>query len=361
MQSYVQANDRMFENARRTLREICGVKPGENMVIIADSDCFAYASVMCRVAREWGARGIIIDIDHWGGTEKYMKMPVMEPLRQAILHSDVAIMLTDQMKTDFGIFMGNTDDCDAALVAGSRRFTFEATGMENWHLDMERIKADRARTLALYHWLRYAGEVHITTKRGTDITCKVGSVPDGMYPVMAIVPFYAEVAIVPSMGSVSGMVIGDGASEFAYGQRGFPIRPAFAGHQELWKDPIRLVFRESMLVEYGGDPVQVARLKKLLEDVDPKPDLCDEVGLVTCTSIENDIYGWRVCGSHQTHCIHVAIGNNRRRKETIHSTEHVDFDVHEPTIQVDGITIYDGQEFNDSVIFEQAGKFGYKL
>lgn len=51
--------------------------------------------------------------------------------------------------------------------------------------------------------------------------------------------------------------------------------------------------------------MQVARLSKLMKDIDPKPDICDEVGLVTCTSIENNMYGWRVCGSHQTHCIHV--------------------------------------------------------
>ena len=356
MQSYLKGNDRIFENARRTLTEICGVKAGENMVVIADSDCFAYASVMCRVAREVGARSIIIDIDHYGGQEKYMKLPIMEPLRQAILHSDVAIMLTDQMKTDFGRFLGGINDTDSSLVAGSRRFTFEATGMENWDLNMDRIMTDRKRTLALYSWLRKAGQIRVTTRRGTDITCMVGDAPDGMYPVMAIVPFYAEVAIVPSMGSVNGIVVADGASEFAYGQRGFPIRPAFSGHQELWKDPMRFTFKNSMLVAYDGDEVQKNRLTKLLADVDPKPDLCDEVGLVTCTSNENNMYGWRVCGSHQTHCVHVALGNNRRRKETIHSTEHVDFDVHEPSIFVDGVRIFDGAEFDDATILAHAPK-----
>lgn len=354
MQSYVKSNDMMFDNARTTLTELCEVKSGENMVIIADSDCFAYASVMCRVARDLGVNGIIIDIDHWGGTEKYMKMPVMEPLRQAILHADVSIMLTDQMKTDFGIFLGNSDECDAALVAGTRRYTFEGTGMENWDLDINRIKTDRARTLALYKWLRHAKEIHITTQRGTDLTCKVGNIPDGMYPVMGILPFYAEVAIVPAFDSVNGVVIADGASEFAYAQRGFPIRPAFPGHQELWKEPMRMVFKDSWLTEYDGDPVQVARLAKLMEDIDPKPDICDEVGIVTCTSNENNMYGWRVCGSHQTHCIHVALGNNRRRKEVIHSTEHVDFDIHEPVLQVDGITIFDGENFYDEEIIKHA-------
>ena len=353
MQGYVKKSDVIFENARSVMENIVEAKAGENMVVIADSDCFSYAAVLCQVGREMGVKSIIIDIDHYGGKEKYMQLPIMEPLRQAILHADISLMLTDQMKTDFGRFLGG-DATDASLVAGSRRFTFEATGMEAWDLDMDRILADRKRTLALYEWLKKANEIRITTKRGTDITCKVGDAPDGMYPVMGIIPFYAEVAIVPSFNSVNGVVIADGASEFAYGQRGFPIRPAFAGHQELYKETMKLVFKDSMLVDYDGDPVQKARLTKLLADVDPKPDICDEVGLVTTTSIENDMYGWRVDGSHQTHCIHVALGNNRRRGEIIHSDEHVDFDIHEPILTVDGITVYENGVFNDAVIFENA-------
>lgn len=354
MQGYMKACDKIFDNARQVLEGIVQLRAGENMVVIADSDCFSYASVLCRVARDMGANSITIDIDPYGGQEKYMNLPVMPPLRQAILHADVALMLTDQMKTDFGRFLGGIDDTDASLVAGSRRFTFEATGMEAWDLDMQRIEQDRKRTLALYQWLQSAGQIRVTTARGTDFTCEVGKRPDGMYPVMGIIPFYAEVAIVPAMGTVHGTVVADGASEFAYGQRGFPIRPAFAGHQELYKEPMKLSFRDSMLVSYDGDPVQRDRLTKLLKDVDPKPDLCDEVGLVTCTSIENDMYGWRVCGSHQTHCIHVALGNNRRRGEIIHSTEHVDFDVHDPCISVDGTVIYEHGKFHDDIILENA-------
>lgn len=345
-------DDRIWKNATFVLIDIAKAQKGENIVVIADSDSYVNARALCDCAKSFGINSIIIDIDHYGGQENYMKLPIMEPLRQAILQADIAFMVTDQMKTDFGMFLGSIDDCDTSLLGHNKRFTLEARGMEEWELDIERINTDRARTLKIYDHLKNSKLVRITTEKGTDFTCEVGSNPDGMYPVMAIIPFYCEVAIVPALGTVNGVVVSDGASEFAYGQRGFPIRPAIPGYQELYKEPMRLVFEKSLLTDYSGDPVQVLRLKELFEKVDPKPDLCDEVGLVTTTCIENDIYGWRVDHSHQTHCVHVAIGNNHtRRGEIIHAPEHIDFDIHEPTIWVDDEIIYKNRKFNDHLIF----------
>jgi len=341
-------NERIFTNARFVVETLGECKPGECMVCIADAATYGYARVMCDVARELGLSAMIIDIDCYGGDERYMKLPVMEPLRQAILHADLVFMLTDQMLTDFGMFLGNPDECDTALLGHSRRFTFEETGMEAWQLDPQRILYDRARTLRLYKKLQSARTLTITTARGTDLTCDVTRA-DAMYPVMAIIPFYAEVALIPGLGSVNGTVIADGASECAYGQRGEPIRPAQAGNMELWKKPMGLHFRDSLLIGWDGDAVQAARLDKLMEDVDPAPRLCDEIGLVTATSVENDRWGWRIDGSHQTRCVHVAIGNNYRRGEVIHAPEHVDFDVHEPTITLDGTVICENGVFTDAV------------
>ncbi|MBR6791390.1 MAG: hypothetical protein IKM31_11060 [Oscillospiraceae bacterium] len=353
---YSADNKRIFENARFVLEDIAEMKAGDTVLVIADRECYTNARALCDTAKALGAKVMIIDIDMYGGEERYMKLPVMEPLRQAILHADIVFMATDQMRTDFGMFLGNSDECDSALLGHSRRFTFESGGMDRWELNKEEVLKNRSRTLKLYEWLKTAKQIRITSARGTDLTCDLAKSVDAMYPVMAIIPFYAEVAVIPSLETVNGVVVADGASEFAYGQRGFPIRPAFRGHQELWMEPMKLEFRDSYLVNYTGDPVQVARLKKLMEDVSPAPDLCDEIGLVTTTSIENDMYGWLVDGSHQTRCVHVAIGNNRRRGEIIHSEEHVDFDIHRPTVYVDGEMIFDGENFLDDVIDAHAAK-----
>lgn len=157
----------------------------------------------------------------YGGLEGYTKIPVMEPLRQAILAADITC-------------------------------TFDET--------------------------------------------QGGGAPDGMYPVNGIIPFYSEVAIVPCLGSVTGVAVIDGASECAYNQHGFPIRPNIPGYREIYMDPMVLKLENSMLVDYSGPEIQVARLDKLMEDVSPRPDICDELGIVTTTSVENDIYGWKVDG-----------------------------------------------------------------
>ncbi len=112
-----------------------------------------------------------------------------------------------------------------------------------------------------------------------------------------------------------------------------------------------MVFKDSYLTEYTGDPVQVNRLDKLMETVSPKPELCDELGIVTTTSVENRIYGWQVDHSHQNNCVHVAIGNNHEHGKIIHSTEHIDFDVYDPTIEVDNnMRIYADRKVNDELI-----------
>ena len=107
---------------------------------------------------------------------------------------------------------------------------------------------------------------------------------------------------------------------------------------------------DSYLVRYSGDPVQVARLDKLMEDVDPKPELCDELGIVTTTSKENGIFGWQEDHSHSVNCVHVAIGNNHQRGEVIHSTEHIDFDIFMPEVFVDGMRIIHDGVFEDELI-----------
>ncbi len=348
---------RAMKNAEFVLTQIAGAVPGDNIVVIADSESYEASNLFCQSAKALGVHSILIDLDVYGGEEGYDHLPIMEPLRQAILHADISFMTTPQIKTSFAHFLGSQNAGDTALTGKGKRFIFEIKGLERWELREEEVLRNRARAQALYAWLRSAREVRVTTARGTDLRVPVGSVPDGMYPVMGIIPFYSEVAIVPKLGSVNGTVVSDGASERAYHQRGFPIRPNIDGHRELYKQPMTMVYRDSLLVEYSGDPVQVARLDTLMEKVSPKPELCDELGIVTTTSPENDRYGWQVDHSHQSRCVHVAIGNNHDREHIIHSTEHIDFDVYEPTIQVDGRTIFDGEVFDDPLIFSMGERY----
>ena len=350
-----QNNPKIKENTAFVLEKIADAKKGDNVVIIADRESYSDARAFADAAREWGVNVFICDVDMYGGLEGYTKIPVMEPLRQAILAADITFMTTPQIKTGFTTYLGSQKDGDTSLIGGNKRFTFEVGGIGEWDINEKRIMADRARANILYEKLKSAKKIHVTSKRGTDITCTFdetqgGGAPDGMYPVNGIIPFYSEVAVIPCLGSVTGVAVIDGASECAYNQHGFPIRPNIPGYREIYMDPMVLKFENSMLVEYSGPEIQVARLDKLMEDVSPRPDICDELGIVTTTSVENDIYGWKVDGSHHIKCVHVAIGNNRNRKEIIHSTQHIDFDIHFPTIEVDGVVICRDGEYDDEAI-----------
>ncbi|MBE6656708.1 MAG: hypothetical protein E7609_07610 [Ruminococcaceae bacterium] len=342
------------ENAKFVLCDIAEAKKGDNILVIADSESYTNARALCDVARECGFNAVILDVDMYGGAEGYDNIPIMEPVRQAILHADITFMTTPQMKTGFSTYLGSRDEGDESLLGKSKRFTFEHSGMEEWNINREEVLANRKRAMGIYALMQQAKDLRITTARGTDLHCAVHKGLDAMYPVMGIIPFYSEVAVIPSLGTVNGVVVADGASERTHNQRGFPIRPNTPTHCEIYKEPFKLVFKDSIVTDFSGDATQVQRLRDLLDEVEPRADLCDEIGLVATTSIENNMYGWKVDGTHQIHCVHVAIGNNRRRGEIIHSTEHIDFDIHDPIVEVDGVILYKDGKFNDEVIFKYA-------
>lgn len=351
MQFYYKSTTRLWRNAFFILETLTKCKPDETVLVIADHNTYKNARVLCDCAKEIGMKPLLIDIDIYEFLN-YRKIPFIPALKAAIEAADVSLNTTEQMYTDFGIFFGNSDECDTALLGKQRRFTLEIRGMEEWDFNSQEVLIARDRTNKLLELLKKSRNLHVTTTIGTDFNCQLQDGLDGIHAVMAIIPFYSEVAIIPKIGSISGELYIDGASQHAHGaHKGFPIRPNFPGGHELHREPLRININKGIVAGYSGDPIQVDRLKKWIEESEPKSNIVDEIGIVTTTSKENDIYGWLVDGTHQTHCIHVALGNNNRRNECIHAPEHVDFDMHDPIIEVDGKIIYKNKIFNDEFIF----------
>jgi len=349
---YRKNTDKIRNSAEFIIATLGGGKAGENVVFISDSVCRENAFILADVSRELGLNPVVIDIDSFGRDERYLSMKAMMPLKAAILASDLTFMLTDQMLTDFGMFLGNSDECDTALLGANRRFTLEARGLKEWDLNREEILHYRERTERLAELLRKGGLLKVVTERGTSFECEMGGGTEAIYPVMAILPFYVETAIIPKAGFFNGKLVVDGASQCAYAQRGFPIRPAVPGHQELYMEPLVIEIRDGGVSGYSGPRIQVERLEKWMYSSNPNAVLADEIGIVTTTSPENDRYGWLIDGTHQTHCVHVALGNNDRRGEVIHAPEHCDFDMHNPTITLKRKVLYQNSLFNDAFIFK---------
>lgn len=353
---YNRHSERIRRNCEFIIKTLGEGKSGEDVVFISDAGCRENAFALSDVAMELGLNPIVIDIESFGGDFRYLGMKPMKPLQAAIRASDLAFMLTDQMLTDFGMFLGDVEEMDTSLLGASRCFTLEARGLKDWDINPNLILHERERTRRLSDLIRKGGRIHVTTERGSDFTCEIPAGNEAVYPVMAIIPFYVEVAIIPQLGAFNGSIVADGASQCAYQQRGFPIRPAIPGYQELYMEPLRIQIKDGVVSDFSGPACQVERLKEWMYTSQPNATLADEIGIVTTTSRENDQFGWLIDGTHQTHCVHVALGNNARRNEVIHAPEHCDFDMHHPHVMWNGKDIYANGVFHDELIFQSAAK-----
>ena len=173
--------DLAMKNAAFVLDKIAHAKKGDNIVVLADQPRYRNARLFCECAKNLGINAVILDFDIYGGDDKFMKMPIMEPVRQAILHADITFMVTPQILTGFDYYIGDQSSADKSLTGVGKRYTFEIDGLDQWEINEEEVLANFTRARNLYSWLRKANEVHVTTKRGTDLRVKVGSAPDGMY------------------------------------------------------------------------------------------------------------------------------------------------------------------------------------
>ncbi len=140
-------------------------------------------------------------------------------------------------------------------------------------------------------------------------------------------PFYAEVAVVPSLVGTGGILMVDGPSQL-------DVRPA----SETDRTPLRIEICDGRMIAADGDPEQVQRLHRFVASGDPPADAVDEVGIVTTHFVENDLYYWSD-GTHHHDRVHVALGNNARRDVVVHGPRHMDLEISKPTIEIDGIPI----------------------
>ena len=227
---------------------------------------------------------------------------------------------------------------DAALTSERRWLIIQPNGMEEWNITREQIAAIRKRTLWLMDRIKTAKSGRITSKKGTDFTFGLGS-GCSFTPILGIIPFYGEVAIVPDINSTNGIFVTDGPT-----QR--DVRPK----NELDREPFTVEVEAGRVKNIkGGDPEQLRRLKEFIASGDPAADAIDEVGLVTTDFVENDRYYWRD-GTHHHDTVHIALGNNVLRNTLVHGPKHMDCEVLKPTISIDGLVIIEDGVFKEDVI-----------
>lgn len=331
-------------NAEFYIAKIIEGKPGETLAIIADDGTYSEADLLSVCAKKLGLKPFVIDVSVYGISRfTPVDYTFIEPVKAAIDAADICISTCLSFKE----LLGSAKAMDGILTGEARCFPLWARGINEWDFDFNKILSMRKRTPKLKELIKRSSVLHITTKSGTDLVCKVGSSNmAAIYEVLAITPFFAEVAIIPKYGTINGTAVVDGAVSAG-------IRRNQFGEHELGMEPIRLWIKDGQVTEYKAAPLHMERVEKFIYGARPIADKVDEIGIVTATEKINDEYQWRIWsdGTHHSNSMHIALGNNTNDREgAVHAKAHADFDILNPVLELDGRIIYKDNIFDDTYI-----------
>ncbi len=329
----------MIENARIVLEVSCRARAGESLLILADDAMRTRVPALCAAARGIGVVPVVLDVQEFLSAPAYARGYIHPALKAAIEAADIVLQnLPDTWVTnrpDYGRLTGRPDLQDAALTGERRWCILQCRGMEQWKLTREGVAAIRHRTLDLLCRLGSAFRGRITSEAGTDLEFGLGAGATRT-PILGIIPLYGEVAVVPELTATCGVLVVDGPTQL-------DVRPA----TEQDRPPLRIEIEAGRVRNLaGGDPAQLERLRRFIASGSPAADAVDEVGIVTTSLVENDLFYWSD-GTHHHDCVHVALGNSVRRDAIVHGPRHMDCEVHRPTLRVDGHTVVQNGRFLD--------------
>ena len=334
--------DRLLKNAKIVLEVSCRAKAGETLLILGDDVLLPLAPALTNAAKELGLIPVVMDIRDYLSSSAYAKGFLFKPLKDAMESADIVIEnLADtwvKNRPDYGRLAGDPNLQDKALTSERRWMILQSKGMDKWDITPEKVAAIRTRTLWLMNLLKTAKTGRITSASGTDFTFGLGK-DSGFTPILGIIPLYGEVAVVPDLKTTMGTFVVDGPTQLT-------VRPS----TELGRRPFKINVDAGRIkgIE-GGDPIQLQRLKEFIASGNPGADAIDEVGILTTSFIENDLYYWSD-GTHHHDRVHIALGNNVRRDTLVHGPKHMDCEVIKPTISIDGVTIIENGIFQDKLL-----------
>lgn len=332
---------RLLKNAGIILGISCRAKEGESVLILADEKLLPFAPALVSEALRLKLVPSVMDIRGFLASAQYKEGYVLKPLAVAMEAADIVLEnLVDTWvpnRPDYGRLFGDYTYQDKSLNGERRWMIVQCDGMDKWDITGEEVSRIRERTLWLMKLLKNAESGRVTSSKGTDFIFGLGK-NAGYTPVLGIIPLYGEVAVTPELVTTSGVIIADGPT-----QR--DVRPK----NELDRKPLRIRVEKGRAVDYDGDPEQIKRLQDFIASGDPPADAIDEVGILTTKFTENDLYYWSD-GTHHHNRVHIALGNNVLRDTLVHGPKHMDCEVTDPTISIDGLVIVKDGIFQDNIV-----------
>lgn len=323
------------KNARLVV-ELAGIKDGHHVLILCDSDrlpeCQALASQILAVE----AKPMIVDLtpDTNLYYTHFRKPKLSPPLVAAMNAADFTLAATDN---EFAHTIGHTDENRAAQNKGMRWVSVEDY-MWMWESSMPEIERFMERTHKITDLLSKASTVRVTSKLGTDLLARtkpgraaLSFVPRGGKKG-EIVPNFGESTIAPAEWETEGRIVIDGM---------------IPGLGEMKSDPVTCEIRKGRIVEVKGGE-NGTRFRQFLKNSGENADAVAEVGIGT-SHLQKRAYEYAGRPAHRAYCgwgtAHVGIGHNRTIGGEIASPIHVDLQMYDVTVEIDGVKVVENGKY----------------
>lgn len=299
----------------RTVIELCGVKPGEQVLVLTDTEKFPIGEVVAAVAHEAGAKVCLIAMP----VQKIQGEELPPPVAAAMKAANVVIAMVAKN-------MAHTTGRLEATQAGTRillmpRVTEERLLSPPMEADFPKL---RPIVQGLARRLTGAKTARLTNAAGTDITMSLegrrGRALDGFANTEDIAaPPGIEASIAPLEGTANGIVVVDGS---------------IPGVGFMQGEHPRIAVKDGLLQSVDGGPLAMTFRDLLAAFKDPNVYQVAELGVGLNPMCK--LRGAPDDDEGEFGSAHVAFGTNKFMGGTVLAAAHYDVVVKKATLVLDG-------------------------
>lgn len=316
--------------------QLSGISKGQSAVILSDAERWMEAEALAAQILTVGARPMLVDMTP-EASQYYtdFKRPSLSPPLVAAMHA--ANYTFAAADNEFAHMIGHTDENRSAQNKGMRWVSVEDY-MWTWDANIDEIERFMERTHKITEMLSKAREVRVTTRRGTNIVAKTKAERPALSFVPRggkkgeIVPNFGESTIAPLEWSAEGRVVIDGI---------------VVGLGEMRADPVTFTVKKGRVVEVKGGE-NADKVRRFIAESGENADAIAELGIST-SHLEKRAYEYAGRPGHRAYgawgSVHVALGHNKTIGGDLKSAIHVDCQMYDATVEIDGVKVMDNGKY----------------
>ncbi|UCG64801.1 MAG: hypothetical protein JSW12_19655 [Deltaproteobacteria bacterium] len=305
-------------NGARSILEVCkAVKPGEDVLIIADNEGepLWLGQIVMNVVNSMGAEPVLIVIN----PPEFSGQEPPESVAVAMKSADAIFRLTNRTA------QVHTTARKEATAAGARYHPWTNVLLDELKKGVSAadVLSIKERSEDLAGRLTQANMARVTSPAGTDITMSLASreglALHSMSPVVAGLPDYAEAAIAPLEGTAEGIIVGD----LSIVQWGY-----------IFREPLRCAVKAGKVQDISGGKQDVEKLRKIMSTYESANNIA-ELGIGTSHIVPLPMLGIRRDAA-RIGTAHIGMGRNNDIGGTVWSHMHLDTLMDGANVELDG-------------------------